>query len=158
VLVCRVIPEFSEDGLLPAGIHWSDWINIARRFGTNGHRARLLEGLSRGIASLKMAGCKHLFIDGSFVTRKEFPADFDACWDVNGVDLDKLRKYEPALLSFVNARALQRAKFFGEFFPAASPAENTHLFRTFLQFFQQDKATGTAKGIVGYKIEINYDH
>jgi hypothetical protein len=149
-----VIPDFRDDGLLPAGVHWSDWAGIATRFGINVHRTRLLEGLRRGVKSLGIAGCKRLFIDGSFVTRKEYPADFDACWDIEGVDLRALRAQDPALLSFANSRVLMKAKFFGEFFPAAVAAESAYPFRTFFEFFQQDKATGLTKGIVGHEVEI----
>jgi hypothetical protein len=107
---------------------------------------------------LGVAGCAQLFIDGSFVTAKEFPADYDVCWATEGVNLNTLRDQEPALLSFVNGRALQKAKLLGEFFPASLSAETAPPFRTFLDFFQQDKATGLHKGIVGYRIDIQHDH
>ena len=37
---------------------------------------------------LRAAGCKRAYIDGSFITTKEHPGDFDACWDLDGVDFD----------------------------------------------------------------------
>src|SRR5690349_2328291 len=101
-----MIPEFRQDGLLPAGIHWSILSEIEARFGTNEHRRRLLSGLKKGIQLLCLVGCRQLFIDGSFVTVKEIPADYDVCWATEGVDLTKLRSLEPALLSFTNRRAL----------------------------------------------------
>jgi hypothetical protein len=156
-LIC-VIPAFEKDGLLPPGIHWSIWSEIAARFGTNEHRRVLLGGLRKGIQFLGTAGCKRLFIDGSFVTRKEIPADYDVCWDTEGVDLATLRDLEPAFVSFANGRALQKTRLFGEFFPAASAAEVAPPFRTFLNFFQQDKITGLTKGIVGYRMDVNNDH
>jgi hypothetical protein len=53
-------------------------------------------------------------VNGSFVTAKEEPADFDACWDSQGVDLDAL---DPVLLDLSAGRASQKARFGGELFP-----------------------------------------
>ena len=148
-----MIPKFQPDGLLPPGIHWAVWDEIEKRFGGNPHRQVLLDGMKRGLHSLAACGCIEAFIDGSFVTVKEFPDDFDVCWDIAGVDLTRLRQAEPALLSFSNFRALQKARFLGEFFPANAHAETQSPFRTFLDFFQSDKATGVTKGIVGFRTE-----
>jgi hypothetical protein len=84
-----------------------------------------------------------VYIDGSFVTSKDFPGDFDGCWDVTAVDVAKL---DPVLLDFNNGRAAQKARFLGELFPAQLPAGLGG--RTFLEFFQVDKSTGMEKGIV----------
>ena len=78
-------------------------------------------------------------------TGKEIPGDFDACWDVSGVDLALL---DPVLLNFDNQRAVQKAKYRGEFFPADLEAEAMPPYRVFLDFFQTDKATGDPKGII----------
>jgi hypothetical protein len=83
------------------------------------------------------------YIDGSFVTSKDYPGDFDGCWDVTGVDPAKL---DPVLLDFDNARAAQKARFSGELFPAQTPEGLSG--RTFIEFFQLDKDTGMQKGIV----------
>ena len=31
-----------------------------------------------------------VYVDGSFVTEKETPGDFDACWEMDGIDPIKL--------------------------------------------------------------------
>jgi hypothetical protein len=49
------------------------------------------------------------------------------------------------LLDFSNKRAAQKAKYSGELFPATAPVGPG---ARFLDFFQQDKATGEPKGIV----------
>ena len=41
---------------------------------------------STGLTNLSSAGCRLVYLDGSFVTRKERPGDIDACWDVQYVD------------------------------------------------------------------------
>jgi len=82
------------------------------------------------------------------VTAKEIPGDFDACWDPRGVDGERL---DPVLLDFTNRRAAQKEKYQGELFPSlqrADPAGNT-----FLDFFQIDKRTGEAKGIVALDLK-----
>ena len=37
------------------------------------------------IDSLRRAGCRTVYIDGSFATSKEIPNDFDVCWDEEDV-------------------------------------------------------------------------
>ena len=103
----------------------------------------MLKGLRAALVLLKASGCRLVYLDGSFVTSKPTPGDFDACWGVDGVDVEKL---DPVFLDFSNARARQKKRFGGEFFPAELPEGETG--RTFLEFFQTDKETGDAKGIV----------
>ena len=139
---------FNGAGNLEPGIHYVAWMELVRIFGTSQSRVRLLTGLERAAQSLRQAGCDTLYVDGSFVTQKESsfgapPNDFDGCWAVSKVDPTKL---DPVLLDFSNKRAAQKAKFFGELFPAGSPADNRGT--TFLDFFQQDKNTGEPKGII----------
>ena len=95
------------------------------------------------LASLKAAGCRRVYVDGSFVTAKLRPNDFDGCWDIEGVDAELV---DPVLLTFDSGRAAQKAKFRGELFPGQMGEGATGL--TFLEFFQIDKQTGAAKGIV----------
>ena len=71
------------------------------------------------------------------------PNDYDACWEEAGVDPERL---DPVLLTFDAGRATQKAKYFGESFPASVTADPEGL--SFLEFFQTDKETGEAKGIV----------
>jgi hypothetical protein len=137
------IPPFADSGNLPEGIHEATWDEIVQRFGTNDRRRELLEGLHRAMESLCAAGCRRVYVDGSFVTAKEEPGDFDACWEMAGVDPDVL---DPVLLTFANRRAAQKARFGGELFPAEWGAD-PHGTR-FLDYFQHDKMTGEHKGIV----------
>jgi len=143
-----MIPPFDDAGNLPPGIHWATWDELVERFGTSPYRNQLLDGLRRALHSLAYAGCQIAYIDGSFVTAKEIPGDFDACWDSRDVDGDRL---DPVLLDFTNRRAAQKAKYGGELFPSislADPAGNT-----FLEFFQVDKSTGDAKGIIAIDLK-----
>ncbi len=79
-----MIPPFDERGNLPPGIHKADWTELEAAFGGSPRRVALLAGLREALASLRRAGCRTAYIDGSFVTAKEEPGDFDACWDAVG--------------------------------------------------------------------------
>ncbi len=138
-----MIPEFEPDGNLPPGVHWATWRELHDRFGTTRWRRRLLVGLRAALENLRSAGCLTAYVDGSFVSSKSEPGDFDACWEEAGVDLDRL---DPVLLTFDDGRAAQKAKYGGEFFPASAVAGLGE--GVFLDFFQTDKDTGDRKGIV----------
>lgn len=138
-----MIPDFTSEGVLPAGVHTATWREICDRFGSNEHRKRLLSGLLEALTSLKAAGCKTVYLDGSFVTSKDRPGDFDACWDPSGVNP---RLLDPVLLVFDAGRVTQKAKYGGELF--VSVMQNGNPGSAILEFFQKDKMTGKNKGIV----------
>ncbi|MDE2668492.1 MAG: hypothetical protein OXI51_02430 [Chloroflexota bacterium] len=138
-----MVPDFTEGGLLPPGVHWVAWGEIVKRFGGTPWRRQLLEGLRSALENLRDAGCQTAYIDGSFITSKDLPGDFDACWEEQGVDPDLL---DPVLLDFDQGRAAQKATYLGEMFPASAPAIENGL--SFLEFFQTDKESGERKGII----------
>lgn len=142
-----LIPPFQPDGTLPAGVHWADSLEIEARFGQTPHRYQLLKGFLEAIKALQAAGCQEVYLDGSFVTAKIAPNDFDACWSTTGVDPARL---DGVFLDFSNRRAKQKARFQGELFPANFAADASG--KTFLEFFQLDKQTGNPKGIVGLRL------
>ena len=143
-----MIPSFDEGGNLPPGIHQATWDEIVERYATNERRGQQVDGLRSAIESLRAAGCSRVYLDGSFVTDKMVPGDFDACWEGRGVDPDLL---DPVLLDFSHRRAAQKAKYGGELFPAEVAAEPGGT--RFLDYFQRDRATGEPKGIVAIDLE-----
>jgi hypothetical protein len=150
-----MIPAFQSDGNLPPGIHSARWLEFQRRFGGDQHRRRLLFGLRQLLLKLAAAGCEIAYLDGSFVTAKSVPADFDGAWELKNVDLQRLHAIEPALFDFSNQRAAQKRKYLGEMFPADS--QELASGHTFLEFFQQDKQTGDRKGVVAIDLRTLYD-
>ena len=138
-----MIPDFESDGLLPPGIHWATWKEISDRFGTNEHRRSLMAGLKAALTSLRKAGCLTVYIDGSFVTSRETPVDFDACWDPTNVDPHRL---DGVILRFEPGRATQKAKYGGELFISTMRSGNPG--PVMLDFFQCDKNSAKQKGIV----------
>jgi uncharacterized protein DUF6932 len=139
-----MIPDIDPTtGNLPPGVHEGTWSEIVGAFGSTPWRQHLLSGLRACLEALKAAGCTRAYVDGSFVTAKEEPGDFDGCWELAGVDLDRL---DEVLLDFTDRRAAQKAKYHGEMFVAHLPASPAGT--QFLDFFQHDKHTGQRKGIV----------
>ncbi len=141
-----MIPKFVDIGsiwkVLPPGIHDATLKEIEQRFAITERRMELFKGFERDVKSLKKAGCKLVLLDGSFISNKTIPGDFDALWDPTDVDGKKI---DPVLLDFSMGRAKQKLKYFGEFFPSSIKADGR---RTFEEYFQIDKETGNAKGII----------
>ncbi len=129
--------------VLTPGVHPATLAEIERHFAYNSRRRQLFQGLKAAAANLAQAGCGALFLDGSFVTDKPIPGDFDACWDPKGVSRQEL---DPVFSRFANQREAQRRRFGGEFFPSTTRADAQD--RTFLEFFQIERFTGQSKGIV----------
>lgn len=134
-------------GVLPPGIHWASLTEIGLRFGQTTHRAWLFEGVVQVAAALQRANCARMYLDGSFVTEKTHPNDFDGCWDATKVNVTLL---DPVLLNFVNGRAAQKQKYRGEMFIAGGLNLGAG---TFLEFLQREKLTGLPKGIVGVDLQ-----
>lgn len=130
-----------KTGYLPPGLHATPWDVIVPCFGTNGHRSRLIAGLLAALRNLAVAGCTSVLLDGSFVSEKELPQDYDGAWDIAGVDPNLL---DPVLLDFSNGRAAMKSKYLGELFPASATAAPGVLYR---DFFMTDR-NGVPKGVL----------
>lgn len=135
--------------VLPEGIYKLSVKEFIAFFVYNPTRRKQFTGLLKALSNLKRAGCTTVYIDGSFVTGKPEPGDYDACWDPSGVDPNKL---DPVFLEFSEGRKNQKKKYFGEFFPSIAKAERATE-RTFVEFFQVEKFTGERKGIVVIDLE-----
>lgn len=137
-----MLPPFDPDtGRLPEGEHAAGWDDLVDRFGWTPRRRRLLDGLAEAVELLAGAGCLRLWLNGSFVTVKDKPADFDACWDPTTVDLDAL---DPIFFDLSARRANQKARFGGELFPNVVESASGLVFA---DFFKNER-DGGRKGIV----------
>lgn len=132
--------------VLPPGVHDATLSEIEARFATTPHRRALFAGFVRVAQVLAAAGCRTVYLDGSFVTAKPHPGDFDGCWELAGVDPTRL---DPVLLRFENKREAQKRKFQGEMFIAGYPGTPGV---TFLEFFQIEKFSGRPKGIIRIRL------
>jgi len=129
-----MIPPFREDGSLPPGIHAASTDEFRKRFGRGTRRAELMAGLDGAVLALRRAGCRTIYVNGSFTTANPRPNDYDGCWDEAGMDYDLL---DPVLLDFSDSRAAQKFKFRGELFAAHEPADDAGT--VYLDFFQRDR-------------------
>ncbi len=129
--------------ILSPGVHDFSLEDFEALFVKNPTRRMQYYGLLKALFKLQQAGCKTVYIDGSYVTDKPDPGDYDACWDPLGVDVTKL---DPVFLDFSNKRKNQKDAFEGEFFPSTAKADNKGM--NFIDFFQIEKFTGTQKGII----------
>lgn len=141
-----MIPDFVDIGspwkVLPPGVYKATMREIEACFAISDHRKHLFHGLQEGVRVLRNAGCRIILLDGSFITEKPSPKDYDACWDPRGVDTAKL---DPVFLDFSNMRKKQRERYHGEFFPTCALADGINFFS---DFFQIDRHTGKLKGII----------
>lgn len=136
--------------VLPPGIHPATLAEIESAFAYNPWRRTLLGGLIDASVSLAEAGCRVVLLDGSYVSSKAVPGDYDACWEPQGIDFGKL---DPVFGEFDHGRASQKAKFKGEFFPSTMVAAD--IGRAFAEFFQIDRFTGKRKGILSISIDMD---
>jgi hypothetical protein len=82
-----MIPDFSDDGLLPPGIHPATQDEFEKRFSIfnrSDRRLRLYENLGRLIDDARSSGIiDRFFVVGSYVTEEAEPNDFDCLLFVN---------------------------------------------------------------------------
>ena len=134
---------------LPPGIHDATLEEVKGVFANNPHRRLLFEGLVEALNSLKVAGCETVYLDGSYISSKPRPGDFDAVYELKGIDPNIL---DPVLMDFSNGRQAQKQKYLGEFLPNIKEGSSN---KPFVEFFQVDKESGNPKGIL--KLDLTTD-
>lgn len=118
------------------------WPEFQAMFAWNQRRIWLCAGLYRAINNLRGAGCKTVLIDGSFVTNKENPGDYDAAFDPTGIAGQFL---DPVLMRHTDGRRAMNAKYLGDIFPWGFHATSSG--PIYRDFFQTDR-DGIPKGVV----------
>ncbi|MBX9879558.1 MAG: hypothetical protein K2Y22_13940 [Candidatus Obscuribacterales bacterium] len=108
-----MIPNFDENGNLPPGQHLATLEEIEQYFAYNSSRKILFSGLSLLVEELTKAGCTRLYLDGSFITDKEIPNDYDACWETDKVQ----PTIDPILLNPFKQLTEIKNKYKGDIFP-----------------------------------------
>jgi hypothetical protein len=74
-----VLPELTDTGELPPGVHLAGWQELHSRFGGSSPRRVWLSGRLRALVELAATNGKlsRVFIRGSYVTAKPSPKDID---------------------------------------------------------------------------------
>src|SRR4051812_32862036 len=73
-----MLPDFTERGYLPPGIHPASLTEIIERFGNGSELRRVqAESLAWAVDLARRAGAKRIVVNGSFVTETNDPNDID---------------------------------------------------------------------------------
>ena len=101
-----VLPEFTIEGDLPAGVYVADWRECQARFGAaTARRVWLFSRFQALVALAAQTGkLRRVFVWGSFVTAKPAPKDVDILLLMDA-DFEVERVVEPARIIFDAARA-----------------------------------------------------
>lgn len=144
-----MIPEYDKRGSLPRGVYPATWEEIEERYGYNEERRRLLAGLKAALDNLKMAGCKRAYLNGSFITDKEVPRDYDLCWEPKGVDGGLIDPLFILTRYVLPPRKEQKHKYLGEILITLPHPAVFDM----LSYFQLDDRTGDTKGIISIDLD-----
>ena len=140
-----MIPDWTELGLLPEGVHKATWKEFKERFAffaDSDRRIRICDQLERLWKDAKTAGIvKRVIVAGSLVTSKAEPNDFDCLVVLDSQILGKqLRPIEYNVVSRKTARRL----YGGDVVPVL---DGSGAFDEYLEFFQTDRE-GRRVGVV----------
>lgn len=145
-----MIPEFETNGFLKEGIYETTFEEMENKLGFSKKRQKLLAAMKNLISYCRCLQCDILHIDGSFVSNKIAPADYDACWDTTAANRnDVLRVVEQSLLN--SDSETQKEDFGGEIYPAFDKSPFNHG-QTILEYFQTIKDSDERKGIIKLKL------
>lgn len=141
------IPEFTEIGLLPSGVHTCTLDELQDRFdgGFASHRYKLFLRLRAYLQRVKGTGlAAWVAVDGSFVTTKEAPGDIDLV-----VVLHSSHDYA-AVLTEEQSQVLSKKWVTRHFeFDMFTAPEGSAELREWLEFFMQVKGRpDLTKGIL----------
>jgi len=146
------IPEFNENGLLPAGVHDCTLAEVAARFGVfqgSEQRPRLMAKLEAFVIEARGAGIlREVLVDGSFVTAEPSPNDVDLIIVVAS-EHDFSADLSPAAYNIVSKRRVRRRYGFDLLVARAGSVE----YGRWVEFFQQVRLEPAAiKGILRVQI------
>ena len=106
-----MLPDYGPTtGYLPPGRHSASWSEVVERFATNAHRTELLGFLENALQLLRQAGCRQVWLNGSFTTDAAQPHDVDVAWDAYGV---RPKDLHPLFRSNTSEIRAERSKVFG---------------------------------------------
>jgi hypothetical protein len=136
------IPDYIEPtGYLPPGRHQATWDELTNRFTWNPHRQALTAMLLEALQMLRNAGCRTVWVNGSYTTDKDQPGDVDVLYDAWGV---RPRNLHPLFRDESKATRADRRKIFGGDY---RPIYDNEIDGALLLFFQTDRSD-IPKGII----------
>ena len=148
-----MLPDFRADGWLPEGHHKTTWGEIAARFGgeQDSRRASLLALLIEWRDALVARGMGgRLILNGSFISHKAEPGDFDCLFIYNDATGELIENDDEAmeLLSYERSKE----KGYGDIFCLSEAAVRAFPKFCHTDMFDTDKVTKKPKGVVELEI------
>jgi hypothetical protein len=144
------IPDFTEFGLLPEGIHVCTLDEAIGFLCTNPHRIQIWQGLQGFLLSIAhLPEPIGVLVDGSFVTDKPLPSDVDVIIDISNCTEDDYHLWAD---HWSQSRIQAKVDFGVDFYPVV--AGHGHDFSAFFQYVRIDDAlqrgvpATTRKGIL----------
>jgi hypothetical protein len=145
-----MILQFTDEGLLPSGVHETDLEELKEKMGWNRKRRELLEGLEEVLELMASCGVVRVYLDGSFVTGKDRPNDIDGCYDLaEDVTAEDLGRLAPIFPPNPEGRAEAKRRFGVDLFPSAATELGSG--QPFLRFFQTDRE-GCERGVLSVEL------
>ena len=145
-----MIRQFTEDGLLPPGVHETNLEELKEKMGWSRKRSELLEGLEEALELMATGGVVRVYLDGSFLTDKDRPNDVDGCYDLaEDVTAEDLKRLAPIFPPNPSNRAEAKRRFGVDLFPAAAMELGSG--QPFLRFFQTDRE-GRERGVLSVEL------
>jgi hypothetical protein len=95
---------------MPPGIHTVTLAEVEAKFAHNVKRKYLFVGLARVVGILIEANCPEVFLDGSYITKKEEPGDYDLCFEPTGLQPTEL------LRVLLSSKENRKAEYLGDIF------------------------------------------
>ena len=151
-ILVQMISQFTEDGLLPPGVHETDLEELREKMGWSRKRQGLLEGLEEALELMAACGVVRVYLDGSFVTDKDRPNEIDGCYDLSeDVTAEDLRCLAPIFPPNPSNRAEAKRRFGVDLLPAAATEVGSG--QPFLHFFQTDRE-GRERGVLSLELQL----
>ena len=86
--------NFNSQGFLHETILLS-YEEFQYHFGTNSWRIKQIQNSLPYFRIFHSCGCQIVYVDGSFVSRKKNPEDIDICFDISGIQEEKIKSVFP---------------------------------------------------------------
>ena len=143
------LPSFRNDGWLPEGHHAAEWPEISLRFGgqLGSRRADILTSLLRwrdAARAQTLAGL--VILNGSFVSDKGVPGDFDLVFSYDAVT-EMLVRSSAEARALTDYQACRALGFLGDVFALPASLGTSSPTLSGLDMFDFDRQ-GTLKGVV----------
>lgn len=143
------VPSFRDDGWLPPGHHTASWQEIVSRFGgrPNSRRAEIIASLLSWRDAARAENLAGLIIlNGSFVSSKEAPGDFDLLFSYDTAT-DALVRTHAEARALTDYQACRALGFLGDVFALPASLGKSSPTLSGLDMFDFDRK-GNIKGVV----------